>query len=257
MKKIISVFVLITTLTACKKVITIDLNSKDPQLVIEGNITNIVGSYEIKISKTVNFNDGNSFSAVTDAVVVISDNSGNNETLTPTAPGIYKTTTLIGTPGRTYNLTVTTNGKTYTANSTMPSVVVMDGLILVGDPFNKDLTVNSVSTPVFQDPLGKGNYYRFIEYRNNKRVEGILLLDDELSDGNLINFPLFSTDSKRAIGDSLLVVMHCIDKQVYSYFNTIPIANGGVPANPESNIIGGCLGYFSAHTVDFKKIQIQ
>jgi hypothetical protein len=43
---------------------------------------------------------------------------------------------------------------------------------------------------------------------------------------------------------------------VYLYFNSkAQNTNGqsGAPANPETNIIGGALGFFSAYTSDYKE----
>jgi hypothetical protein len=52
--------------------------------------------------------------------------------------------------------------------------------------------------------------------------------------------------------------MRCIDKKVFDYLKQLSgldPTNGQptTPANPTSNISGGSLGYFSAHTVQRKK----
>ncbi len=54
--------------------------------------------------------------------------------------------------------------------------------------------------------------------------------------------------------DTVMVEMRCIDKAVYDYFYSLDQisstnGNSATPANPVSNILGGALGYFSAHTV--------
>jgi hypothetical protein len=54
-----------------------------------------------------------------------------------------------------------------------------------------------------------------------------------------------------------------VDKQVYTYLNELLQISGGngfsspAPANPESNISGGVLGYFSANTVTSKTVKIE
>jgi len=56
--------------------------------------------------------------------------------------------------------------------------------------------------------------------------------------------------------------MMCIDEQVYQYlFGLSETINTGLnapasPGNPISNITGGCLGYFSAHTIQKKSLLI-
>jgi hypothetical protein len=87
MKKIIYTFSLIAFIfCSCEKVIDIDLNKADSRIVIEGNITDQAGPYTVRISKTVNFDESNTFPAISGALVKISDNAGNSETLTETQP---------------------------------------------------------------------------------------------------------------------------------------------------------------------------
>ena len=53
-------------------------------------------------------------------------------------------------------------------------------------------------------------------------------------------------------GDIMEIEMRCIDKNVYTYFlelNKTIYGNSAGLGNPTSNIKGGALGYFSAHTV--------
>ncbi|CAN5150496.1 hypothetical protein BH09BAC5_BH09BAC5_10890 [soil metagenome] len=243
-------------ISSCTKVIDIDLNSKDPQIVIEGNITDLSGPYTVKISQTVNFSAANSFPAVTGAVVTISDNVTNSETLTEVSPGIYQTTSLQGVPGRTYSLNVVANGKTFTAQSTMPTLVTLDSLLLepnlsFGSPY--------YIIPLFLDPPGQGNYYRCIETVNGERISGSFLYDDQLTDGLVNGQPLLDFSTQLSAGDSVSVELQCIDKDVNLYFFSLAqTASGqsGAPANPESNISNHAIGYFSAHTSSMKLVVI-
>jgi hypothetical protein len=57
--------------------------------------------------------------------------------------------------------------------------------------------------------------------------------------------------------------MYCIDKNVYNYFFSLLQVtgnNGGFqsasPDNPITNISGGALGYFSAHTVSRVRMEV-
>jgi hypothetical protein len=60
--------------------------------------------------------------------VVINDNAGNTDTLTPQGSGLYHTHALKGIEGRTYTLTVQAENHTYTAQSTMPARVPFDAI---------------------------------------------------------------------------------------------------------------------------------
>src|ERR1035437_121836 len=83
-------------ISSCQKVITFDLNSVNPKLVIQGNITNQPGPYTIQLSHTVNVYDPNVFPAVSGASVIVSDNVGTIDTLKEISSGIYRTSKLLG-----------------------------------------------------------------------------------------------------------------------------------------------------------------
>lgn len=261
MKNIFKIYSLIALsglmLSSCTRVIDIDLNSKAPQIVIEGKISNEAGPYQIKISKTVNFSETNKFPAVTNAMVIVTDDIGTIDTLVQPERGVYQTSKVIGTPGRTYTLKVAIDGKSYVSICKMPEVTNLDSLYLTKNPFDFGSELKSVSVPIFQDKSGVANYYRFIEYHNNKKITGLQLLDDKFADGSYIENPLFGSIEKRVVNDSITVELLCLDKAVFEYFQSIPISGGPVPANPNSNISGGCLGYFSAFIISRKKIVIQ
>ena len=61
-------------------------------------------------------------------------------------------------------------------------------------------------------------------------------------------------------GDRVTIEMQCIDEIVYRYWSTVKAGGGdgdgntAAPANPITNIKGGALGYFSAHTVSRKAV---
>jgi len=242
--------------TSCQQVIDIELNDKDAAIVIEGNITDQPGPYTVSISKTVNFSDPNTFPGVSGAFVVMYDNVGNIDTLTETTAGTYVTSSIQGMPGRTYTLSVTSEGKTYTANSTMPQAITLDSLVLVqsggfgGSPY--------YVIPQWQDPLGTGNYYRNIEYVNGERV-GAFLYDDAFADGLVNGQPLLNFTTVLEPGDSVRVEFSCIDAAAYLYFYSMEQTannNTAAPANPESNFDNDALGYFNAHTFSEKTVVI-
>lgn len=240
-------------LASCEKEINLKLKENDKQVVIEGNITNITGA-EINISKTTAFSNSNEFPEVTGAEVTISDNEGNTEKLTEVAPGKYRGTTLIGVSGRSYYMTVKTEDKSYTAISTIPSVVNLDTLVGKEEVFFGNNYYNVY--PVFKDEAGTKNYYRFLEYINGKKVLGSTVMNDELSDGNYNVLPISNDPTTVKDGDVLELEMQNIDKTTYDYFRTMSQSDmgGSAPSNPVTNIQGGALGYFSAHTIQKKSL---
>ena len=58
---------------SCTKVINVNLNNANPNIVIEGNLNDGPGPYQVKLTQTVNFSDPNFFPPVTGAIVQITD----------------------------------------------------------------------------------------------------------------------------------------------------------------------------------------
>ena len=251
--------VILFTFCSCQKVIHINLNNSDPRYVIEGNISDKPGPYLVKISKTVNFEETNTFPAVSGAVVMITDNTaGVTDTLHEYSAGSYATSILTGLPGHTYRLYVKVSGQEFTALSTIPQPVTLDSLYSSKSPISGDIRV----VPVYFDPVSTGNYYHFAEYKNNEETDNIYIRNDLFLNGQLVqtNLNRGGGDIKLDIGDSLKIDMQCIDSSVYQYYYSLQQTknqNAATPANPVTNIKGGALGYFSAHTSSSKSILLQ
>ncbi|OFX25196.1 MAG: hypothetical protein A2033_09565 [Bacteroidetes bacterium GWA2_31_9] len=252
--------------SSCEKVIELDLNSKNAQIVIEANISNMNEPAIVKLIKTVNYDDVNSFPSVTDATVILSDNIGNVETLIETSAGIYKSTSIQGTEGRTYTLKVNVNGKEYTSVSTMNSPVEINNLYIstISLPKGKQKMVSLK----YNDTKGVANYYRIVEILNNDTLPTIFIEDDLKQDGETIDMTLLAkrqNEVKLKTGDSVKVQLQSVDKNVYDYFRTLLqlVGGGGLinqstsPANPISNFDNGALGYFNAYSVSEKSIVVK
>lgn len=244
---------------SCKKVVQVDLDNASSQVVITGEVTNTPGPYKVFISRTVNFSDLDQFPPVTDAFVIITDNKGLTDTLTSTAPGVYTTHPgWQGAPGTTYTLHVTIDSAAYSASSTMPPPVSLDSVGFEDDARFRKTRVQAV--PYFQDPPGIHNYYYFTETINGVPRDRDFIFDDRLSDGKYVHQPLHDDSTRLQIGDNLLLSMSCIDSAVYSYLNTLQQntnpsqSQSTAPSNPNTNLSGGALGYFNAHTIEYKQV---
>jgi len=247
---------------ACKKVIQVNLHEASSRVVIEGEITDIPGIYQVKISRTVPYSDDNIFPPVQGAIVQVTDS--NNGILYPfveTYPGLY-TCKFTGVIRHTYQLTVNADNQLYTASSTMPAGVRLDSVTFaVNTNLNGKKEINAVVN--FQDPPVPGNYYQFIEYLNGRQIPDIFVFENRLSKGRYIEQALYNDSSYLQKGDTLEMKMYCVDKNIYNYFFSLAqiIGNNGgfqsaSPANPNTNLTGGALGYFSAHTVSEEKLLV-
>ena len=243
-------------IASCTKVIDLKLGNNTGQLVIEGNITDS-GDFVVKLSRNVPFTNTNTYPAVTGASVYVTDSRGDYLNLSEKAPGTYTIAKLFGIKGIsgiTYNLSVQTNGSTYTATSTMPQTVQMDSITasnsqLTSKDHQKGITV------YFQDPANQVNQYRFVMYVNSVQVKDIFAINDDFSNGRYVTYQLLENDVNIYSGDTVRVEMQCIDKPVYTYWFTLMQQQGDspggavAPSNPPTNITPATLGYFSAHTV--------
>lgn len=258
MKKILIIIpVILGLFTSCEKEIQLDLNNAEPEIVIEGSITDTEGPYFVKISKTVSFYDPEEYPAVKNAMIVITDNLGNADILTEVEDGLYKTNSTIGTPGNTYNLSVKIGEDNYYATSTMPEKVNLDSVAFEARSGFGDDPDYYVTIPYYKDPPARGNNYRFVLKVNDRIDIAYYLKNDVVGNGEINNRPIYDVIDGREINknDSVEVEMRCIDLPTYRYFNTLTQIinsgpNGGVtPSNPPNNITGKkALGLFSAYT---------
>ncbi len=261
MKKIVNIPLIIAALlvsvifTSCEKEIDVDLNSVTPHLVIEGVVAKD-SLAKVKLTKTKDFGENNTYEPVTGASIQITDDAGNTETLELNNTGWYTAKTLKGIVGRTYQLKVIYDDQTYTASSKMPPVVKIDSVTMFDFPVI-DYQLPRVH---FKDPTGTVNdYYRAKLYINDKYIptNGEAISADR-SDGIEI-VELFFPDEKKLENeeiskrDKIRVELQSVDKGAYTYFYTL----GNISEsenNPTSNISGGALGYFSAYSTDSKSI---
>ncbi len=257
-KYIAYIFILLAVnfLASCEKVIDVKVDDAAKKYVIEGVLTDQPGSCMVMITQTKGFNEDNDFSGVNNAKVTITDDAGVVSNLTQTGAGLYESS-LKGVPAKTYTLQVNIGGEVSTGVSKMPLPVSLDSLYITEVSFFS--TTSKLVNVQYSDPITSGNNYRFVKFVNRIKNKGIYVQNDDLSNGRVSTATLFSRDSDISKGDTVKVEMQCIDPVIYKYwFSLSQSATGETesasPANPVSNITGGALGYFSAHTVITKSI---
>ena len=253
------------SLSSCEKVIHFDLNTAEKKYVIEATVTDQPGTAQVLLSQTKNFDDNNQFVGISGAVITVKEEGGLLTTFTETSPGHYYAPSLVGSSGKSYDLNVSVAGNVFTATSTMPAKVNLDSIYTTDELIFTD--TRKIVNVVFQDPPGRGNNYRFIQYVNNLKEKQLFIQNDDYTDGrlNIAKLYYFADDNSDSTiihpGDSLRVDMLCIDPNVYEYWyslarNTNGDNNNVTPANPVSNIQGGALGYFSAHTLQTRRMKV-
>lgn len=246
--------------TSCTKVIDLKLGNDTGKLVIEGNITNVNGPQYIRLSQNAPFYNTNTYPPITGATIAVHDQVGNNYTFTEGPPGTYSINSLTGIIGNTYTVNILANGKSYTAHSTMPTLVVLDTITSKPSLLNGSKRTITVH---YQDPPKIANQYRFVMYVNGVQVNNFFTFNDMFTDGRYVNVDIVENDIDIYPGSTVTVEMQCIDQLTYTYWYTLATqsangAGGGVaPSNPPNNITPLTLGYFSAHTSQSKTIVVQ
>ncbi len=131
MKKIfwISGIIYLFIFVSCEDVIEIDLNTVEPQIVIEARLYDQFYPATVIITKTNDFFDTLTVNTVSNAEVFISDNLGNKVRLleNDTTPGLYQAD-LFGEQGKSYALEVISEGQTYTSTAEMKPTLIIDSV---------------------------------------------------------------------------------------------------------------------------------
>jgi hypothetical protein len=264
MKKIgffIALFAII--FVGCDKEITLELDDSKPMLVIDGSITDLAGPYFVQLSLSTSINNPTRIIGVNNARVIITDQAGIKDSLQFVSNGLYRTQKIKGIEGGTYNLEVVIDQKKYTASATMPKKVNLDSLRINTFQFNGEIRYSVI--PVYLDPVTLGNSYRFIQKINDTIDPTFHIFNDNLNNGKVNQRPLRGGDDNLKIKprDNVFVEMQCISNTCYIYYNSLDQQSGAgpgggtAPSNPPSNIVGGALGIFSAHTVQRKTVTIR
>ena len=167
---------ILVLLEACSEKYEINTTTINPKIVVNGLITNASGPYYVRLTKSTsqasNSNYGTHYDdaePIQDALVIITDDIGTIDTLTPLLSdslkfdynigyftiihndtilvsdfqyyekgGFYRSKSIKGVPGRHYNLYIYTNGSEYSAIAYMPPVPEIDSLSYLKKISEKD-----------------------------------------------------------------------------------------------------------------------
>lgn len=260
-------------ITSCEDVVNLDLPDGDVQLVVDGSITNKPGEKRVRLTLTSNYFDNKETPKVTEALVLLYDQTGIVDTLTEKQAGIY-TTNYIGKVGSTYHIYIRTKaGEEYESNpELLQSVPEIDSIYYEykeKTAFEDEgyyVMINTSETP------GVGNYYRWKQYVNDNYLAepfDLMFATDQFVDGNpIIGFQV-SIDPLQ-VGDHYKVEQMSISKAMYDFLTLLQQQTANVgslfdspPAALPGNIVNisnpkqKALGFFSASAVATADITIE
>ena len=261
------IFLLIASLflfSSCEEVIEIDLNTSNPQVVIEAQLQEGQHPFTVQISETTDYFDSAPPVFIDNATVVLSDNEGESINIPLSDNGKYEAE-VEAVAGKTYSLEVNIDGERYVASSFLPEQVKIMDLEAQFQEENAFLDEGYLVFTRFEDDPDDKNYYRFIHTVNDTLQNGgndLQVLDDDLFNGGFARVPLFQKIFNT--GEVVSVMLYHIDKASYDYYNSLsdivgedgPNSGSAAPGNPTTNWSNNALGFFSAYSVDALSIEI-
>jgi hypothetical protein len=256
----------ILAVSGCQKVINVDLNVAAPRIVIEGSVNDRRGPYTVAISKSGSYFNQPVLAPVSGAVVIITDDAGTIDSLHEQVAGVYLTSKIRGIPGRSYTLKVISEGQEYEGSSILSSHVNIDSLTLIkNDSQRIFIGGNNPNETHFEihcffiDPPEK-NFYRIKVFKNDSiNTENYRLYDDQYTNGEETELRAVG---RVVAGSAYRIELESLDDKTYGYYRTLSdllFTNpffGSTPANPNSNLSNGALGYFGTYAVSSRTMII-
>lgn len=248
---------------SCTKIIEVEVNDSEPQLVIEANYDATNERVQVNLSMTKNVFEGGVNPVITGATVEIIDENGIVSSLLDQGDGSYLLENYAPTYLTNYAMKVLIDGQEYTATSFLPEVVQLDSLSSVFTEASLFGEAGYVVFMNFVDPAGIANYYRAFRFFNGEPLRDLgdqFIFDDTFSEGNAQTVPFFG--DRYEIGDSISVEFRSYNQQSFDYYSQLfALAGDGgqsaAPANPVSNWSNNALGHFAAWGFDVKYIVIE
>lgn len=273
--KVLVLVVVALTFFGCEDVIDLNTPEGEKLLVVDGWISDLPGSTKVKLTYTTDYFSNTTNPPISDALVILVNSNGSNDTMPETAigSGVYETP-VNGVVGNSYYLYIkTTDGEEYQSNAEeLVNVPAIDSIYFEFREetiFDEEGYYVQINT---KEPAGLGDHYRWKFYKNNvhqNKPEELLFADDEFVDGNDINgfdvhfYPL-------VIGDTGRVEQMSTSRDAFHFFALVQEQTAFVgsifdfPASPiQGNIINinkpneRVLGFFGASSVSVAEIVIQ
>lgn len=258
-------------LIGCEDVISVDLDTATPRLVIDASIDwvkNTPGNEQKIILSTSTGYYSETFPTVSGASITIRNSANTVYNFDETAnAGEYSCTNFQPEIGETYTLTIQLNGETYIATETLLNTPVMEDSVTQNNSGGFGGDEVEISS-YFQDNGNQENYYLFSFKSNRVAFFQYQVENDENVQGNQITMTYSNKDL--VTDDVLNIKLIAVSRRYYDYFNKIILASGNddspfasTPTAVRGNIVNQtnfnnfAYGYFRVVEVDSKEYTIQ
>lgn len=244
-KNIFSLVVLLFAVvffSSCEDVIDVELEKGEEALVVEGWLTTKPGPHYVNLSKTAPYLGTPEYTAVTQAVITLTDDAGNSETLKEVAAGKYEIAVIKGVVGRTYTLTI---------HSTAGSYEALTRLQRVSWPIDsvtyefKDKTAMNDKAGYYpavygREASGLGDFSRLKIIKNGTVLQShddLNIFSDQYVDGNYITAAKPGVKEPFQKDDQITYEMWSLTEDAYRFWSDLKtqLKNGGLYAVPTSN----------------------
>ncbi len=285
--------VFVMLFASCQKEIEVDIPAYESKIVIEGSIeagepAMVMVSRSISYFANIDIQTLMNDVLINDAIVTVKSSTGEVEQLTPTLTPespvyfSYVGQNVIGTPGKTYTLTVQYEGKEYVAQTSICEPVRLDSAWL---HFFDENDTTPTSRILLTDNASSHDYYMFRIKVHGKKLHDRLWVtsmpvafDDATFNGQTVNYEILRANPSSLFmaemsdeekdeyyrityrkGDTVYLKTSMIDYDAFQYWKamTYSLAVGQnpfmspapVPCNfSGENVIGNWCGF--ASTID-------
>lgn len=167
----------LTMVTACERVVDVELQEGPRRLVIEARLERVKGRVSgdqaITLTTTAPYFDANPSPPARGAVVRVVDESGRTYPFTEARPGVYTTSALTIDLGRRYTLRIDFEGQSYEAVETAIPVAAIDSLYFDKPQPGRFSGEGGVRATIdLRDPPGEKNFYLWDQFVNGVRQLG-------------------------------------------------------------------------------------
>ncbi len=251
---------------SCEKVIDVDLNTADPQTVVDAVFAAQDTVHTVFVSTSGSYTDGNGLGPIEGAVVSVTDQNGQVVQFNETIEGIYQAGNFYLNTLMTYTISVTTNSETIEGSSTLVLPTPIDSIYFEkeegggpggggggggpggGPPGNTEPGFDV--HVMYTDEPGVENFHLIRLSVNGEQRDRYTVANDDLNDGHAVDLRIFRENVVE--DDTVMVELWSMDRAGYDYYNTLadiessnPFTSS-TPYNPITNL-SSHLGHFTVY----------
>lgn len=261
--------------TACQDVIDLDLPSSDPQIVVEGWLTNDDVEQQVRLSLSAPYFENAPLPGVADATVILFDGENPVDTFMEKrdTTGIYTSTFRLQIGGFYSVYVLSPDGKEYQSLPQelrrVPQIDSIYAKFQEEGPFQDEGYYVSIDT---REPAGIGDHYRWRQFINQDFQNDpfdLTFASDEFVDGNpIIDFEVATQPA--TVGDTVRIDQLSISREAFDYLAQVQSQTafvGGLFDTPPAPIPGNItnlndpedrpLGFLGISALEFAEIVIE